>query len=415
MSDERRKRGREKKSLASNLAAATAPRRKSKATPHDNTLKPPRAASRPSKPTRPRGEFDFIESVRLRASRPRKGQAHSSLITHHSSLLVGIGDDAAVFRSGAKSDTVISADLLVEDVDFRLKTFAPADIGHKALAVSLSDIAAMGARPRWALLSVGVPTKIWESDFLDEFYEGFFRLAREHKVALVGGDVSRTPDRVVVDSIVLGEVARGRAVLRSGARVGDQIFVTGSLGGAAAGLHLIEGADTQTNERERRRRLSGAGELVERQTRPAPRVGWGALLGGRGLATAMIDVSDGLASDLGHLCRQSGVGARVDSDALPINRLLTDRRSLRRVPRAEELRRRAEWFATQGGEDYELLFTVSPRDAAKLPKQLGGVPASRIGEIRERRFGMQIVRGGKAHAFEAQGFDHFSGRRRRRN
>jgi thiamine-monophosphate kinase len=348
----------------------------------------------------PGSEFDFI--ARLRSRNPEERAR---------GLVRGIGDDAAVFRSAARHDTVVSADLLVEGVDFRLKTFAPASIGHKALAVSLSDIAAMGARPRWALLSVGLPPKVWEGSFLDEFYEGFFRLAREHDVALVGGDVSRTPDRVVIDSVVLGEVARGRAVLRSGARAGDQIFVTGSLGGAAAGLRVLEDAGPPTDGDARRGYFAGAADLVERQARPAPRVRWGALLGERRLATAMIDLSDGLASDLGHLCRESGVGARVYSDALPVNRLLTDRRALRRVPRADELRRRAEWFATQGGEDYELLFAVRPRDAARLPREVCGVPATRIGEIRGRKSGMEIVRGGEAHAFEPRGFDHFSGRR----
>ena len=367
------------------------------------------AAGRPS--SHSGSEFDFINLVRRRAARQaaRTAPSDSSLLTHHSSLLVGIGDDAAVFRAGGKTDTVVSADLLVEGVDFRLKTFAPAEVGHKALAVSLSDIAAMGARPRWALLSVGLPPKIWKSDFLDEFYGGFFRLARAHNVALVGVDVSRTPDRVVVDSIVLGEVERGRAVLRSGARPGDQIFVTGSLGGAAAGLRLIEDAGARAGGAARGGLSSGAADLVSRQTRPAPRVEWGALLGERRLATAMIDLSDGLASDLTHLCRESRVGALVRADALPVDRLLTDGRALRRLPLADELRRRAGWFATQGGEDFELLFTVRPRDAARLPGDVGGIPATHIGEIRGRKSGVEIVRGGEAHAFEPRGFEHFSG------
>jgi thiamine-monophosphate kinase len=348
----------------------------------------------------PGSEFDFIARLRSRAPDARAR-----------GLVRGIGDDAAVFRAGAKTDTVVTADLLVEGVDFRLKTYEPAALGHKALAVSLSDIAAMGARPRWALLSVGLPAKVWDSGFLDEFYKGFFRLAREHDVALVGGDVSRAPGRVVIDSVVLGEVERGRAVLRSGARAGDQIFVTGSLGGAAAGLRLIEGANAQKGEAMRRSYFYGAADLVERQTRPAPRVEWGALLGGRGLATAMIDVSDGLASDLGHLCRESRAGALVHADLLPVNRLLTDGRALRRNPLARELRRRSTWLAAQGGEDFELLFTVRPRDVGRLPRELGGVPATRIGEIRERKFGMKIVREGGSQTFEPRGFEHFSGRR----
>ena len=366
---------------------------------------------------RARGEFDFIERIRHRAAKLNRSarSSNSSLIPRPSflpsSLLAGIGDDAAVFRAGARSDTVITADLLVEDVDFRLNTSAPAALGHKALAVSLSDVAAMGARPRWALLSVGLPPKVWRSSFLDEFYEGFFRLAREHNVALVGGDVSRTPARVVIDSIVLGEAARGRAILRSGARTGDQIFVTGSLGGAAAGLRLLEGARAQRDEAARRSYFYGAADAVERQTRPAPRVEWGALLGERSLATAMIDLSDGLASDLARLCRESRVGALVRADALPVNRLLTDPRALPRNPLAPELRRRAEWLATQGGEDFELLFTVRARDVSRLPRELGGVPATRIGEIRGRKSGVRLVRDGEARPFEPRGFDHFSARR----
>jgi thiamine-monophosphate kinase len=358
--------------------------------------------------SRPVSEFDFIDLIRRRTER-RTAQAshHSSLTTHHSSLLTGIGDDAAVFRSGAKTDTVVSADLLVEDVDFRLTTFAPAALGHKALAVSLSDIAAMGARPRWALLSVGVPSRIWGGNFLDEFYEGFFRLAGEHGVALVGGDVSRTPERVVIDSVVLGEVGRGRAVLRSGARAGDQIFVTGSLGAAAAGLRLLEAAHAETDALAHRAYFRGARGLVERQTRPAPRVGWGAFLGERKLATAMIDLSDGLAPDLAHLCRESRAGALIRSDMLPVSNLLTDARSLRGNPLARELRAAAVSLALRGGEDFELLFTVRPRDAVKLPRELGGVRATRVGEVRGQKFGLKIVVEGEERDLAPRGFEHF--------
>src|SRR5436309_7298055 len=150
-------------------------------------------------------EFDFINRIRQRALNQ---SANSSLITHHSSLSFGIGDDAAVIRQRSGHDTVITTDLLVEEIDFRLSTTTPWLLGYKALAVSLSDIAAMGARPRYALLSIGLPRRIWETDFADEFYEGFFALAETYRVALIGGDVSRTPERIVIDAIVVGEAAR---------------------------------------------------------------------------------------------------------------------------------------------------------------------------------------------------------------
>src|SRR5207237_1208264 len=201
-------------------------------------------------------------------------QRRARRLRHPADLSHGIGDDAAVIAQTAGRDTVITADLLVEDIDFHRATTPPAALGHKALAVSLSDIAAMGARPRWALLSVGVPARIWRTRFLDEFYEGFFALAEQTGVALVGGDVSRTPERIVIDSIVLGETRRGRAITRDGPRAGDQIFVTGTLGGAAAGLQELEGRhETQhTGVIGRTRRASkherACASLIVRQQRP---------------------------------------------------------------------------------------------------------------------------------------------------
>src|SRR3954447_680483 len=156
-----------------------------------------------------RGEFDFIELVRRRTMRSNAARTD---------LRVGIGDDAAVLNPGRNAEVVVSTDLLVEDIDFDLRYFPAKQLGHKALAVSLSDIAAMGAQPRWSLLSLGIPTDIWDSSFADEFYDGYLRLARKHGVALVGGDVSRSPDKLVIDSIVLGETPAGGAIRRSGAR-----------------------------------------------------------------------------------------------------------------------------------------------------------------------------------------------------
>src|SRR5919112_5866643 len=183
--------------------------------------------ARPSSTRVGRGEFDFIERVRRREEARLESHTHSSLITRHSSLLKGIGDDAAVLRQRAGLDTVVTADLLVEDVDFRLGSggSSPRDLGHKALAVSLSDAAAMGARPRFCLLSVGVPRARWRGRFLENFYEGVRSLAEVHGVRIIGGDTSRTTEGVVVDSIVLGEVRRGGgAAGGGGARGGTGFF-----------------------------------------------------------------------------------------------------------------------------------------------------------------------------------------------
>jgi thiamine-monophosphate kinase len=341
------------------------------------------------------GEFDFIERVRRRESARIANDRHSSLNAHHSSLLQGIGDDAAVLRPRPGFDLVVTTDLLVEGVDFRLDEgwASPRDLGHRALAVSLSDAAAMGARPRFCLLSVGVPRALWRGRFLEGFYEGVRALAGKHGVLIIGGDTSRTPGGVVIDSIVLGEVRRGRALTRGGARAGDQIFVTGALGGAAGGLKILERASVRTSRRRAESRL------LLRQRRPGPRVGWGALLSEKGLATSLIDLSDGLSSDLAHVCRESGVGARVEAASLPVDPLLA-----RAGFDADEALR----LALDGGEDFELLFTADPRKAARLPREVEGVPATRVGEVTKERGKVRLVRDGRAGLLEPGGFEHFA-------
>ncbi|MBD0371245.1 MAG: thiamine-phosphate kinase [Pyrinomonadaceae bacterium] len=350
--------------------------------------------ARRSSKNSPRSEFDFINSIRQKALRHRES-FNSSPGTRRSSLLHGIGDDAAVFEQRGGFDTVMTADLLVEDVDFRLSTTPPRLLGHKALAVSLSDIAAMGARPRFALLSVGVPRSVWRSGFLDEFYEGFFALAHRYHVELIGGDVSRTPERVLIDSIVIGDVSHGSAVTRAGARPGDHIFVTGNLGGAHAGLSLLE------NEIRRApvgRRIIE--RLVSRHRRPEPRVSWGAMLGEEGLATAMIDLSDGLSSDLAHLCHESKVGARIDAARIPVDPLVEHL--------ADKLRLNPLEAALNGGEDFELLFTIHPRDLQRLPKRIGTVPATYIGDITDERDLILLRQGRRLRQLNPRGFMHFS-------
>jgi thiamine-monophosphate kinase len=348
-----------------------------------------------------RTEFEFIEHIRQRALN-HSGQLRefpSSLIRHPSSLALGIGDDAAIIRQQQSGlDTVITTDLLVEDIDFRLETTTPWLLGYKALAVSLSDIAAMGARPRYALLSIGVPSEIWNSDFVDRLYDGFFALAERSSVELIGGDVSRTPERIVIDSIVLGEAPRGRAIPRRGARPHDHIFVTGALGGAAAGLRLLERGARLSRKRPRTSDQRAIEQLLLRQLRPEPRVGWGALLGEERLPTAMIDISDGLSSDLTHLCRSSHVGAMIDASRLPIDPTVVNlcgRRALDPL-----------LLALHGGEDFELLFTIRPRDLSWLPR-IVGVPITYIGDVTNDAGRILVSEGSHVWTLEPAGFTHF--------
>jgi thiamine-monophosphate kinase len=345
-------------------------------------------------------EFDFIRQLR----------EHPSARKTSPRIVSGIGDDAAVFCQSSDRDLAISTDLLVEGIDFHRAATPPHLLGHKTLAVSLSDIAAMGARPLWSLVSIGLPPSAWASDFKDEFFTGYFALADRFGVTLTGGDISESA-QIVLDSIVLGELRTGRAVLRSRAQVGDQIFVTGNLGGAAAGLKLIElgarvrspivkegnpGHEQGTDEPDD----EAIQTLLLRQLCPQPRVGWGIVLGEEQLSTSMIDISDGLSSDLHHLCGESRVGAVIDAASLPLDQdvvHLCGRRAL--DPLA---------LALHGGEDFELLFSVAPKNVSRLPGRVDGVAISRIGEITEQS-GVVRVRE-KSHEWDlpARGFQHFS-------
>ena len=340
-------------------------------------------------------EFDFIRQLREQTS-SRKTSPR---------IVSGIGDDAAIFRQSSDHDLVVSTDLLVESVDFHREATPPRLLGHKALAVSLSDIAAMGARPLWALISIGVPESAWAGNFKGELFSSYLALADRYGVSLTGGDISQSP-QIVIDSIVAGEVKAGDAVLRSTAQPGDQIFVTGTLGGAAAGLKLIElGARVSADGRQQEvSRLTTDDDAIQsllyRQLAPQPRVGWGIVLGEERLATSMIDLSDGLSSDLHHVCDESHVGAIIDATQLPLDEIvvhLCGRRAL--DPLA---------LALHGGEDFELLFTVNPDRVSHLPKRVDGVTISRIGEITAQPGIVQIREKNHAWDLPAKGFQHFS-------
>ncbi|HMJ09678.1 MAG TPA: thiamine-phosphate kinase [Pyrinomonadaceae bacterium] len=315
-------------------------------------------------------EFEFINHIKERFSASR------------------IGDDCAVLSKDESTDQLITADLLVEDIDFRLEWTSPQLLGHKALAVSLSDIAAMGGTPEWAMTSIGVPERVWNSDFLDQFYDGWGKLASRFGVELIGGDVSRTPDKIVVDSIVGGEVEKGKAVLRSGARSGDAIYITGYLGGAAGGLSLLEAGFTFADS------SGGRQELIASQLRPTPQVETGRIVCERGVATAMIDISDGLSSDLAHICEASSSGAEIERSLIPIDPNL----SLLLLGSEEIID-----LALNGGEDFQLLFTAN----AEKDLELLVPTARRIGTVTASVGLIQLVDRGTRVDLPSKGFRHF--------
>ncbi len=322
-------------------------------------------------------EFGFIEKLKIKLEKQKKYAR------------VGIGDDCAVLPKDAKTDLVITTDLLVEDIDFRLDWSKPEFIGHKSLAVSLSDVAAMGAKPVWSMTSIGVPAKVWKTDFVERFYDGYLRLASKFDVELIGGDVSKTPDKIVIDSIVAGEVKKGKAVLRSGAKVGDLIYVTGSLGGAAGGLRLLEngiqfGDSAKTWEKN----------LLLKQITPIPQKGQ--ILSK--IASSMIDLSDGLSNDLMHICQSSKIGAKVFAEKLPFHK------NLKSI--SDDFDEQLN-LVLNGGEDFELLFTVNPKKKLILEKGFKKGQISHIGEVSANGEIVELVVGEKIEILKPKGYTHF--------
>lgn len=308
--------------------------------------------------------------------------------------LIGIGDDAAVVEPVRGALGVLTTDSLVESVHFDWRFSRPFDVGWKALAVNLSDVAAMGAAPRAALLSLALPPAL-SLAALDELMDGFRALAQENRVALVGGNLTRSPGPLVVDVTVTGAVRRRDILRRSGARPGDAVFVTGVVGAGLAGLEWLRsgGGDAGGDAGDMR-------ESVGRYRRPEPRTRIGAVLGRTRAATACMDMSDGLADAARQVAEESGVGIRLDAAALPLDP--GARRWFERQGRDPLL------AATAGGDDYELLFTVPRKRTGRLrhvAQQARGVPLTRIGEITAERAAV-LMRDGRPEPLPA-GFVHF--------
>ena len=312
-------------------------------------------------------------------------------------VVIAVGDDAAVVEPG-RHHGVLTADMLVEGVHFELGSTAPHDLGHKAVSVNVSDVAAMGGSPRYGLISLGLSDAI-EAAWVMELYGGMREAADEYGMSLVGGDTSRA-GRAVVSVTVYGEVAEGMAVTRSGARPGDALVVTGTLGGSAGGLRIARDAarhHTEALSTEWGRSLLAVHE------RPRARVGEGQALAAAG-AHAMIDVSDGLAIDLGRLCEESGVGARITIPDIPFAPGLVDLAEGTDVDPVD--------LALHGGEDYELLAALPPGDvdeARRTVVERFGTRLTEIGAVVEGA-GLVAVRGDLEEPLEPRGWDHFASR-----
>lgn len=376
-----------------------------------------------------RGELALLAEIRERAARV----AGSNL---QGGLRLGIGDDCALLAPRRGEELAVTTDLSIASQHFRLDWHQPESVGHRALARGLSDLAAMGARPVAAFLSLGLPRELTASvrrragsksescSWIQRFLDGLLALAEAHSTPLAGGDLAESPV-AVADIVLAGVVPRGRALLRSGAKPGDLLYVTGALGGAAAGLARLEklaaesansappskgtGFSPYKKPAKSTGALAPGGCFSENPSAPPPRipkkleavlaahlfpqprVAQGLWLQRRGLASAALDLSDGLSTDLAHLCAESGIAAQVDAAALPIHPAATLAQAL------------------HGGEDYELLFAAPPM--ARVPRSIAGVPVTRIGRILRARAGQPaiiLITHQGPQPLTPHGWEHFS-------
>lgn len=329
------------------------------------------------------GEFGLIERLAQLVAVARED------------IVVGIGDDVAVLRMDGTDLLLATVDSQVEGIHFLREAISPYQLGRKALAINVSDIAAMGGEPTFALVSLALPPDL-TVDWVEALYRGLRAEGEASGTVVVGGNVARSPDGIMIDLALLGRVSPEELLLRSGARPGDLVLVTGTLGDSAAGLHLILHPETQVPDDVR-------SYLLDRHLTPTPRLKEARVIARSRCATAMIDVSDGLSSDVGHICDRSRVGVRLWADRMPVSA------PLRHVAR---LTGRPAWdWALAGGEDYELCFTVPPEKAEDLARQVEtetGTKVTVVGEILPEARGRWVVLpDGREAPLEAKGWRHF--------
>ena len=325
------------------------------------------------------GEFGLIERIARLTGEPR-------------GAVVGIGDDAAVLDTGGPRLVLATIDIQVEGRHFVKERTTARELGRRTAAINLSDIGAMGGEPRWALVSLALPPDL-DVGWVDDLYAGLTEELGGYGAAVIGGNLSSS-DSIVLDLALLGEVERGRVLTRGGARPGDAVFVTGSLGASAAGRAALDMALDAS--------YPATAACIRAHLTPTPRVREGAAIAATGLATAMLDLSDGLSSDIGHLCDQSGVGVALNIGALPISA------QARAV--ASWLKLRPLELAVAGGEDYELLFTAPPEAEAALVAAVRAVSSTLvtcIGLILPAADGRWLSDGLASQPLTAGGWDHF--------
>jgi thiamine-monophosphate kinase len=332
-------------------------------------------------------EFDLIRAIQERYH------------TNNSLIMRGIGDDAAVIAPAKNRRQLLTTDLLVERVHFDLTTATFAEIGFRAAVANLSDIAAMGGTPEYLLVSLAIPQSGTKRQ-VSELYRGMMAACRSHNVRLIGGDTSASASGWFINLTLVGSAIHRRILLRSGARIGDHLYVTGTLGDSLAGLRLLQTSRRGAGMRSlalRHRRF-----LMRRHVRPTARIFEGRWLSAKGWATSAIDISDGLSGDLRHICEESHVGADIDLSAVPISQAC---RAYARATRQEPIT-----FALAGGEDYELLFTVPARQRTRFERAKAAqhVRMTWIGTIKPARSGLHMMRAnGRREPLPLISYEHF--------
>lgn len=329
------------------------------------------------------GEFSLIKKIT------------KDIFVDKSMVIAGVGDDVAVIKTKSEKYSLLTCDVLIEGTHFKRETITPYQLGKKAIAINVSDIAAKGGIPNQALVSIGL-TKDTKVKYVEEIYRGIKEEAKKFNIDIVGGNTALSKDKIFVDIFLIGEIEPEFLLLRSGAKTGDKILVTGNLGDSSAGLEIIENPDLKFEKKYKTK-------LKQAHLSPCPRFVEGRIIVKTNLAHSMMDISDGLSGDLAKICEESNVGALIWEEKIPISKeTLAFAKSIKKSPLN---------FALHGGEDYELLLTSPPENANLIIQKIQGktkIKVTELGEIKDKEFGIKIVKtDGKITSLNGWGWNHF--------